>query len=369
MPAGSLNHGWIYTDRAGSAAAGQTISAFYAARYRHSDRQVWQARLEAGEIHRNGQQLRADGSLAPGDRLAWHRPPWHEPPVPDQWQVVHDDGDILVIDKPSGLPVLPAGGFLEHTVLRLIERRLHASVATATTSVPRPVHRLGRFTSGLLVLARQPTTRAWLSALLRESTAAPAGSAAAAGTACHQGCRKLYRALTQAGPLPIAVGEVVPIDVPIGRWPHPLLGQVWAAAAAEGGGPGAASEGVGLGAVAADAAATPLPAWSELRLLQVRPRAHLVEVAIRSGRPHQIRIHAACIGTPLLGDPLYLPGGQARPEALPGLGGYHLHAHRLVLPRPEGTWLELEAPLPSALELKPSPQALELEPPAATPEL
>jgi 23S rRNA pseudouridine1911/1915/1917 synthase len=325
VPAGSLNQGWIYTDRAGSAAAGQKISAFYAARYRHSDQQVWQARLEAGEIHRNGQQLRADGSLAPGDRLAWHRPPWHEPPVPDQWQVVHDDGDILVIDKPSGLPVLPAGGFLEHTVLRLIERRQRDSAATAITGVPRPVHRLGRFTSGLLVLARQPATRAWLSALLRESTAAP-----------ESGCRKLYRALTQAGPLPIAVGERLEIHTPIGRWPHPLLGQVWAAASA------------------ADSAAAPLPAWSELHLLQVRPQAHLVEVAIRSGRPHQIRIHAASVGTPLLGDPLYLPGGQARPQALPGLGGYQLHAHRLVLPRPEGTWLELEAPLPPALELAPA---------------
>lgn len=331
VPAGSLNQGWIYTDRAGSAAAGQTISAFYAARYRHSDRRVWQARLEAGEIHRNGRQLRADGSLAPGDRLAWHRPPWHEPPVPDQWQVVHDDGDILVIDKPSGLPVLPAGGFLEHTVLRLIEQRLRA--ASPGAALPRPVHRLGRFTSGLLVLARRPSTRAWLSALLRESTAAP-----------ESGCRKLYRALTQAGPLPIGVGERLEIHAPIARWPHPLLGQVWAAASAAGEAPGAASSGP---------AAAPLPAWSELHLLQVRPQAHLVEVAIRSGRPHQIRIHAASAGTPLLGDPLYLPGGLARPDALPGLGGYHLHAHRLVLLRPEGTWLELEAPLPPALELEP----------------
>jgi 23S rRNA pseudouridine1911/1915/1917 synthase len=66
-----------------------------------------------------------------------------------------------------------------------------------------------------------------------------------------------------------------------------------------------------------------------------------VEVAISSGRPHQIRIHCAAVGAPLLGDPLYLPGGDALPDALPGDGGYWLHARSVELPRPDGPALLL----------------------------
>ena len=120
----------------------------------------------------------------------------------------------------------------------------------------------------------------------------------------------------------------------IGRCPHVLLGSIWAAAL--------------------PAAAGALPARSELRLLERGERAWLVEVTIATGRPHQIRIHTAALGAPLLGDPLYEAGGLARPEALPGEGGYLLHAHRLVLPLPDGGPLELEAPPPAVLCLRAS---------------
>lgn len=332
LPA-ALNHGWIYRDRIGAEAEGLPVSAFYAGRYRHSHRPEWQRRLAAGEITRNGQPLRADDALSPGDRLAWHRPPWQEDGVPASWLVVHDDGDLHVIDKPSGLPVLPAGGFLEHTVLRLLERR-HAS---DPAGVPRPVHRLGRFTSGLLVCARRPVTRAWLSGQLRESTGSIPGSASPAiktAIPCLDvplagGCRKVYRSLLAPGRLALAVGESLRITTPIGRRPHPLLGEIWCAAEA------------------GDANA--LTASSTLTLLGRHRKADLVEVAIATGRPHQIRIHCAAVGAPLLGDPLYLPGGLAQPGVLPGEGGYQLHAQLLRLLRPEGTVLELEAPLPEGL--------------------
>ena len=81
--------------------------AFYAGRYGHSSPEAWERRLAAGELSRNGLLLRADAVLAGGDRLVWRRPPWPEPAVPAAWGVIHDDGDLLVIDKPSGLPVLP----------------------------------------------------------------------------------------------------------------------------------------------------------------------------------------------------------------------------------------------------------------------
>jgi 23S rRNA pseudouridine1911/1915/1917 synthase len=77
--------------------------------------------------------------------------------------------------------------------------------------------------------------------------------------------------------------------------------------------------------------------------------ADLVEVGIATGRPHQIRIHCAALGAPLLGDPLYLPGGQARVHGLPGEGGYHLHASKLDVCLPGGERLHLCAPPPAGL--------------------
>ena len=320
------NGGWTYRDRVAPAEAGQAISAFYAARPPHSNRATWLGRLAAGEIECNGRRLAADGPLAVGDRLAWHRPPWWEEAVPGAWGLVHDDGDLQVIDKPAGLPVLPAGGFLEHTVLRLLERRHRNDPA----GVPRPVHRLGRFTTGLLVCARRPATRAWLSALLRESTAA-------AGALATEGCHKVYRALLEPGALALAPGASLRFEGAIGRRAHPRLGWIWCAAGSD------------LPSDLPGDRATDLPARSTLTLLERHPAADLVAVAIASGRPHQIRIHCAALGAPLLGDPLYLPGGSARPEALPGEGGYQLQAWRLMLLRPDGSCLRVEAPAPLSL--------------------
>ena len=316
----ALNGGWIYRDRVGRAAEGQHASGFYAARYPHSDRKTWQRRLEGGEIWRHDQPLLADAVLARGDRLAWHRPPWLEAAVPATWECLCDDGDLLALNKPSGLPVMPAGGFLEHTLLRLLERQ-HAS---DPAGVPRPVHRLGRFTSGLLLCARRPASRAWLSALLRESTALVAnthGSPGAAPGAQKSVGRKIYRALLVPGALGLQIGAELAITTPIARQPHPRLGSIWAAGCRD------------------DPAA--LAARSQLTLLERRRDTDLVEVAISSGRPHQIRIHCAAVGAPLLGDPLYLPGGDALPDALPGDGGYWLHARSVELPRPDGPALIL----------------------------
>lgn len=309
LPAG-FNQGWPYHDRL--KVAWPSAAAFYATRYPHSSREDWRNRVAAGEIHRNGDPLGADGPLNAGDRLVWHRPAWWEEAVPAAWRVVHDDGDLLVIDKPAGLPVLPAGGWLEHTALRLLERR-HAF---DPAGIPRPVHRLGRFTSGLLVCARRSESRRWLSARLRESTAA----------LDREGrCEKGYQARLVPGGLPPALepGEPLTITTAIGRRPHPRLGRLWCAAGE--GQPG------------------DLAARSTLRLLERGSEADRVEVTIASGRPHQIRIHCAAIGAPLLGDPLYLPGGDARADALPGEGGYWLRAQRLAIQRPDGSTLELDA--------------------------
>ena len=323
LPA-ACNDGHAYRDRVGTGAA--SIAGFYAGRYLHSEPGVWGERLAAGQIWCNGQRLWGDGPLAAGDRLVWHRPPWQEPAVPVLPGPLFDDGDLVVFDKPSGLPVLPAGGFLRHTLLGQLARMAAGA---------RPVHRLGRFTSGVLVCARSRQARGWLSAQLRDGTVASV-MASVTGPGPGSGPHKVYRALLnppQPGSalLKLAVGETLPLDTPIGRRPHGRLGSLWCAAA-----PG-------------DGAA--LPARSQLTLLESRADGWLVQVAIATGRPHQIRIHTAAAGAPLLGDPLYLPGGLARADALPGDGGYQLHAHRLSLSPPDGQRFSLEAPLPQVLQI------------------
>jgi 23S rRNA pseudouridine1911/1915/1917 synthase len=305
------------------------VVAYYAGCHAHSSAGAWQRRLADGEISRNGEVLWADRPLVAGDRLVWRRPPWQEPAVPARWGVIDDDGDLLVIDKPSGLPVLPAGGFLDHTLLRLLEHRSAADPVAGPP--PRPVHRLGRFTSGLLVCARHAASRAWLSQRLRESS----GLVPRQGEAAP--CRKVYRALLVPGALTQAVGTACIITVPIGQADHARLGRIWCAR----------PQG--------------LPARSTLTLLERRGEGDLVEVDIATGRPHQIRIHCAAVGAPLLGDPLYLPGGGARPGGLPGDGGYRLHAHRLSLAGPGGERLDWETPLPEWAVVQPRSKAISLE--------
>ncbi|MGC6482800.1 MAG: pseudouridine synthase family protein [Synechococcus sp.] len=313
----TLNHGWTYHDTITSPEVGQSFTAVMARRYRHASAEQWLQRLQRGEVLRNGAVLRADVVLERGDRIRWQRPPWLEAAVPDQWQTIHDDGDLLVINKPSGLPVMPGGGFVLHTLTALLEQR---SQEQGEALPPKPVHRLGRYTSGLQVCARQAETRAWLSAQFR-----PQGA-----------CRKLYQAWSQPV-VGLDHGAPLAVGTDVVERPHPLLGWVW--------GPEPPHD--------ARADATTVrrrrKAHSELTLLERGDQGDRLQVAITTGRPHQIRIHLAQLGSPLLGDPLYLPGRRLNPGATPGDGGYRLHAWRLsglVVSGRHPGWLE--APLPPA---------------------
>ncbi|MEB3288526.1 MAG: pseudouridine synthase [Leptolyngbya sp.] len=300
-PDPNLNQGWVYHDRISSAQAKGSVLTYYTDRYHHSSREEWAQRLAAGQLYRNGRVLQGDEGLSPGDRLEYHRPPWAEPPVPLDFGVIYEDADLLVIVKPAGLPVLPGGAFLTHTLLHQLQKRY-------PHETPYPIHRLGRGTSGLMLLARSPLARSVLSQQMRQDTAS------ASDPQAHHHIVKTYRALTEPGALP----DYFTLTTPIGPVDHPWLGQVYAASP---NGRFALSHG---------------------EVIQRSPTANLVEVTIRTGRPHQIRIHLAAAGYPLLGDPLYglggipkitdLSPGQALP--VPGDLGYWLQAHRLALAHP-----------------------------------
>lgn len=290
------NQGYRYRDQVGPADAGGTVLAYLAARYRHTGAEEWAARIGRGEVTLDGAIAGADDRLRAGAWLVWERPPWDEPDVPLAFEVLHEDAATLAVAKPSGLPTVPAGGFLDHTLLARV--RLRWPGAT-------PLHRLGRGTSGVVLFARTAAARASLFAAFREG-----------------GVEKRYRALASGR----IAGDRFAIEAPIGPVPHPVLGTVHGASPAG------------------------RPSRSRVTVLERRADATLVAVDLDTGRPHQIRIHLAVAGHPLVGDPLYGTGGVPRPGALPGDLGYLLHAWRLAFDHPvTGRRLELEAPPPSEL--------------------
>ncbi len=90
-------------------ASGLSISGFSSQHYSRSDSTYWRRRLACSEIEHNGMRNRDDLLLAAGDQMVWHRPPRQESEVPLQFEVTHDDGDLLIVNKPSCLLVMPAG--------------------------------------------------------------------------------------------------------------------------------------------------------------------------------------------------------------------------------------------------------------------
>lgn len=323
-----MNQGWTYTDHIRPAAAGQTVLDYYTQYYPHSTRAQWQSRIERSQILLGGHPVTAHTPLAKGQTLTYHRPPWQEPIVPLTFDVLYEDEDLWAIAKPSGLPVLPGGGFLEHTLLHQLRSRY-------PNETPVPVHRLGRGTSGVMLIAKSQTARAALAKQFRVRTAQAISAVSttqpqAQQPAHHQPMGKVYRALI--GPItPAQLPEHFTCDYPIGKLPYAGLSYLYGHTP------------------------TGLAARSDCQVLQRRPDSTLVEVSITTGRPHQIRIHLAAAGYPLLGDPLYAPGGTPIIDgsAMPGDIGYHLHAHRIRFTHPRiGKTLCIEAPPPTILECR-----------------
>jgi 23S rRNA pseudouridine1911/1915/1917 synthase len=263
----------------------------------------------AGHIRVDGQPLRPRDRLVGGERidLAVVIEPV-TPPAPEAiaLAIVHEDADLIVVDKPAGLVVHPGAGNPSHTLQNAL---LHHAPELAALPRAGIVHRLDKATSGLLVVAR---TMAAHTALVRALQA--------------HAVERRYEA--------VVVGVLTAggtVDAPIGR--HPT--QRTRMSVREDG----------------------RPAVTHYRV-QHRFRGHThVRVQLETGRTHQIRVHMAHIGHALVGDPQYggrlrLPAGAqpALADALRAFKRQALHAGGLAFAHPRtGAALQYAAPLPTDL--------------------
>lgn len=294
-----MNDGYTYTETIGRRAQGKRLDAYLAGRYGHSTLDEWRAHIVAGRVQLDGKTVGTGHTLELGQVLDWHRPPWDEPDAPLDVDLLYEDAYILVAHKPSGLPTMPGGGFLQNTLVHQL-RLDHGDAA--------PMHRLGRFTSGAVVCSRTREAGAHLAAQFVNRTV-----------------DKRYRALCSG--LPSL--DHFEVRTPIGPVPYAPLGTLHAANPAG------------------------RHAKSTVTVIERRASSALCDVVIATGRPHQIRIHLAAAGHPLVGDPLYASGGLPEPgcTALPGDPGYHLHAAEIGFDHPDtGLRMVIEAQPPALLK-------------------
>ena len=293
-----MNDGYIYTERIARRAVGRRLDAYLAARYRHSTLEQWRAHITAGRVLLDGRAADAEDQLQLGQALAYHRQPWEEPDAPLDFAVLYEGAGLLAVCKPAGLPTMAGGGFLQHTLVHQL---------SLTHGKAAPLHRLGRWTSGVVLCARTKDAAAHLTAQFIERSV-----------------RKRYRALASGRP----AADSFTIDLPIGPVPYPPTRTLHAASP------------------------TGRPAMSRVQVVERRADASVCDVVIETGRPHQIRIHLAGVGHALVGDPLYGDGGQpiAGGTAVPGDPGYALHAAELAFSHPEsGDRVTVHAPPPAIL--------------------
>ncbi len=294
-----MNEGFEYRALVATAGHGVRLLDYLARAYPKFSSDEWRQRIESGRVLLDGQRGAPDVTLRAGQSVVWVRPPWEEPPVPLSFAILYRSADVVAVAKPSGLPTVPGGGrFVQHTLLEQVRHRFRGA---------SPLHRLGRATSGVVLFATNSHAFAEVARQWREGRVL-----------------KVYRALVVGSP----AEDRFTVDTPIGPVPHALLGSLHAASK------------VGK------------PAHSDVVVLERRNGCALVDVRIVTGRPHQIRIHLAAAGHPLVGDRLSAVGGVPADDCtvLPGDGGYLLHSALIGFREPaSGEWMEVTCGPPPAL--------------------
>ena len=284
--------------------AGERLDAFLARSLPDLTRSAAQRLLEEGAVTLGGKPAKKNTKTAPGDVVEVTLPdpqPVEVVPQNIPLDIVYEDADVIVVNKPVGLVVHPAPGHPDGTLVNALLYHCGESLSGINGELrPGIVHRIDRDTSGLIIAAKNDRAHLALSAQLQDHTLA-----------------RVYQAVV-VGNLREDSGTV---NAPIGR--HPVDRKKMAIELRNG-----------------------RPAVTHWRVLARYPGYTHVECRLETGRTHQIRVHMASIGHPLLGDTVY---GSKKPW--PGLAGQCLHARKLRFIHPStGQPVEVECPLPDWFE-------------------
>ncbi len=282
--------------------AGLRLDAWLAA-HTELTRSAVQKLMEEGRVTVDGRSTAKNTRLSGGETVTVALP---EPEMVDlqpqaiPLDVVYEDGDVIVVNKPKGLVVHPAPGHPDGTLVNALLHHCGESLSGINGELrPGIVHRIDRDTSGLIIAAKNDFAHVKLAEQLQDHTLA-----------------RTYRCVV-TGNLREDSGTV---DAPIGRCPADRKKMAVIA-----GGRRAVTH------------------WT---VLERYPGATYVECRLETGRTHQIRVHMAYTGHPILGDTVY---GNKKP--VPGLQGQCLHAVGLRFLHPRtGEAVELTCPLPEAFE-------------------
>lgn len=280
--------------------AGERVDQFLARTLPELTRSAAQRLLEEGAVTRGGGRVKKNDKTAPGDVFTVVLPdpaPIDVLPQKIPLDVIYEDGDVIVVNKPVGLVVHPAPGHPDGTLVNALLYHCGASLSGINGALrPGIVHRIDRDTSGLIIAAKNDFAHLALAEQLQDHS--------------------LYREYEAVcvGNLKQDAGTV---RAPIAR--HPTDRKRMAVDVLHG--------------------REAVTHWTVLE--RVGGYTH-IQCRLETGRTHQIRVHMAKLGHPLLGDTVY---GAKKPY--PGLAGQCLHARRLSFTHPRtGRRMTLECPLP-----------------------
>lgn len=269
--------------------------------YSRSRLQDW---IKAGLVRVNGTGERASYRVRSGETIEVEPaelPPLHAFAEDLPLKVLYEDADVIAVDKPAGMVVHAGAGRHSGTLVNALLHHFGTLSKAGGDERPGIVHRLDRLTSGVILVARTDAAHRSLAAQFSSRRV-----------------EKVYLALVH-GAVKLDQGR---IERPISR--DPVRRVRMTARRAEG-----------------------RPAITEYRVLKRFPGFTYLEVQIKTGRTHQIRVHFSAMGHPVVGDPLY---GAPEKEAS-SLGRYFLHAHRVRFEQPTtGAPITIVSPLPAALE-------------------
>jgi 23S rRNA pseudouridine1911/1915/1917 synthase len=310
-------------------AQGMRLDRFVQSQLKRTSRTRTQKIIERGAYSPEARRLKGNDRVRAEQLILLWRAPWDEKAPDVTIQVLHEDAHLLAVDKPAGIPVHPTARYHQSTVVKLLENarggeRLRLS------------HRLDRETSGVLLLARTSAADRQVKIQFAESSTAdrPEGEA--------RSVRKQYLAITWGWPEEDTFRVALPLELdPTSRYGVKMR---------------VAKPSEGL------PSATRCEVLGRRRHIATGQRYALVRCTLETGRQHQIRVHLASLGTPVVGDKLYGPDdgmfgrgadGELTDEdrAMLELDRHALHAAVLELDHPIeiGQRLRIESPLPPDL--------------------